>query len=149
MLPILFFYWYVECSVGKPSQKLLRMSLITFISTAISFVCFLARPGCLRFYLFLTILSDQLSQYLLDRSSPICRADRTMAVDERSKVCFSIPQKTLPWQLILWSKSRPKSHTVVHVTFAKVAYDKKCKCGARRRQTNYLIRWTQTNQLTD
>jgi len=30
----------------------------------------------------------------------ICRAGRTLGVDERSEVVFSIPQGTLPWQPI-------------------------------------------------
>ena len=33
------------------------------------------------------------------------RDTRSMAVDERSEVSFSIPQGTLPWQPILWAKS--------------------------------------------
>jgi len=43
-----------------------------------------------------------------------------------------------------------KIDLVVHMTFAKVAppaYDKKGNYYAERRQTNYLIRWTQANQL--
>jgi len=36
-----------------------------------------------------------------------CTVGRTTAVDERPEVILSIPQKTLPWQPILWAKSRP------------------------------------------
>jgi len=73
-------------------------------------------------------------------------------VDEQSEVIFSIPQGTLPWQPILWAKSTSNTHLVVRVTFARAAppaYDKKGNCCAGRRQTNYLIRWTQANQLND
>jgi len=45
-----------------------------------------------------------------------------------------------------------KIDLVVHMTFARVAppaYDKKGNYYAERRQTNYLIRWTQANQLPD
>ena len=35
----------------------------------------------------------------------ICRIGTTLAVSERSVVIFSIPQWTLPWRPILWTKS--------------------------------------------
>jgi len=44
---------------------------------------------------------------------------------------------------------RPNPHNCVRVTFARAAYDKKCKCCAGRRRTDYLIRRTRANQLTD
>jgi len=43
-------------------------------------------------------------------------------------------------------------YLVVRMTFARAAppaYDKKGNCYAGRRQTNYLIRRTQANHLTD
>jgi len=42
-------------------------------------------------------------------------------------------------------------HLVVRVTFVRAAPkgDKKVNCYTGRRQTNYLIRWTQENQLSD
>jgi len=46
----------------------------------------------------------------------------------------------------------PSPHLAVRMTFARAAppaYDKKGNCYAERRQTNYLTRWTQANQLTD
>ena len=58
----------------------------------------------------------------------ICTDGRTVAVDDRAEVIFSIPQGTLPWQPILWAKSTLIPHLVVRVTFAKAAppaYDKK------------------------
>jgi len=55
---------------------------------------------------------------------------RTVAVNERSGVSFSICRETLTWQPILLDKSRPNPHTVVRVTFARAAYDKKCNCRA-------------------
>ena len=51
----------------------------------------------------------------------ICRTGRTLAVDERPEVSFSIPQGTLPWQPILWAKSTSNTHLVVRVTFAGAA----------------------------
>jgi len=42
-----------------------------------------------------------------------------MAVDERSEVRFSIPQGTLPWQPILWTKSRPNPQNWVRVRFGR------------------------------
>jgi len=81
----------------------------------------------------------------------ICRIGWTLAVDERSEVIFSISQGTLPWQPILWAKSTSNTHLVVRMTFARAAppaYVKNCSCCAGRRQTNYLIRWTQANQLS-
>jgi len=68
------------------------------------------------------------------------------------KLCFSISYGTLSWQPILRAKSTSNPHLVVRVTFARAAppaYDKKGYCNAGRKQTNYLIRWTQANQLTD
>jgi len=35
----------------------------------------------------------------------ICSIGKPLAVDEQSEVFFSIPQGTLPWQPILWTKS--------------------------------------------
>jgi len=35
----------------------------------------------------------------------ICSIGKSLAVDEQSEVFFSIPQGTLPWQSILWTKS--------------------------------------------
>ena len=61
-------------------------------------------------------------------------------------VIFSIPQGMLPWQPILWAKSTSIPHLVVRIAFARAAppaYDKKGNCCVGRRQTNYLIRWTQ------
>jgi len=75
-----------------------------------------------------------------------------LAVDERSGVIFSIRQGTLPWQQILWAKSTSSPHLVVRMTFAMAAppaHDKKGNCYAERRQTNYLIRWTHANQLSN
>jgi len=83
----------------------------------------------------------------------ICWIGRTLAVDERSDVIFlSIPRGTLPWQPIFWTKSTSIPHIVVRTTFARAAppaYDKKGSCYAGHRQTNYLMQWTQANQLTD
>ena len=45
-----------------------------------------------------------------------------------------------------------QSTSLVRVSFARAsppAYDKKGSCYAGRRQTNYLIRWTQANQLSN
>jgi len=41
----------------------------------------------------------------------ICRIGRTMAVDEQSEICFSIPQGTLLWQPILWGGRYPQYST--------------------------------------
>jgi len=49
-------------------------------------------------------LSDQLSEHLLDRSSPNLHGRRTTAVDERSAVSYLIAQGTLPWQPSSWAK---------------------------------------------
>ena len=82
----------------------------------------------------------------------ICKIARILAVDERSDNIFSILQGMLPWQPIWWAKSTPSTHRVVRMTFARAAppaYDKKSNCYAGRRQTNYLTRWTQANQLAN
>jgi len=51
----------------------------------------------------------------------ICRIGRTLVVDERSNVIFSIPQGTLLWQPILWAKSTFIPHLVVRMIFARAA----------------------------
>ena len=79
----------------------------------------------------------------------ICRIGRTLAVDKRSDVIFSIPQGTLPWQPILWIKSTSNTHLVVRMTFARAAppaYDIKDNCYVGHTQTNYLTRWTQVDK---
>ena len=117
----------------------------------------LAHPLCscfadVLFCYFQWFQSDQLSQHLPHRSPhEICRIGRTLAVDERSEVIFSICQGMLPWQPILCTKSTSSTHLVVRVTLARAAppaYDKG-NCYAGRRQTNYLTRWTQANQLSN
>jgi len=68
------------------------------------------------------------------------------------KLFFSISQGTLRWQQILWAKSTSNPHLVLRMAFARAAppaYNKKGNCHAGRRQTNYLIRWTQENQLSN
>ena len=83
----------------------------------------------------------------------ICRIGRTLGVTERSEFIFSISEGTLPWNQFCVTKSQIDLHSnlVLRMTFARaapLAYDKKGNCYAGRRQTNYLIRWTQANQLT-
>ena len=64
--------------------------------------------------------TDYLSIYGIDLRE-ISRTGRTLAADERSKLFFSISQGTLPWQLILWSKSTSNPHLLVRMTFARAA----------------------------
>jgi len=45
--------------------------------------------------------------------------NRTVVVDERSVVIFSIPRGTLPWQPILWVKFRPNPQNWVRTRFAR------------------------------
>jgi len=54
--------------------------------------------------------------YMFLAHSPICRVGRTVAVDEWSEVSFSIPEGTLPWQLILWVKSTSSRHIWLEFT---------------------------------
>ena len=79
-------------------------------------------------------------------SQQICTICRSMAADEPSRVSFSIIQVTLPWQPVLWAKP---IHYPRHRVREISACDEKCNCCAGRMQTNYLIRWTRTNQLAD
>jgi len=77
-----------------------------------------------------------------------CRIGRTSVVDERSEVIFFRSLRGVVVATNLWTKSTYNSHLVVHMRFARAAppaYDKK----AGRRQTNYLIRWMQANQLSN
>jgi len=68
-----------------------------------------------------------------------------LVVDERSGVIF----------LSINGPNRPPYSTCssqLRMTFARAAppaHDNKGNCCAGRRQTNYLTRWTQANQLTD
>jgi len=56
--------------------------------------------------------TDYLNIYLANLHE-ICRTDRTLAVDKRSGVIFSIPQETLPWRPILLAKTTSNSlHTL-------------------------------------
>ena len=67
-----------------------------------------------------------------------------MAVDKGSE--------DLPWKQIFWAKSTSIPHFVVRMTLARAAppvYDKKDSCYTGRRQTNYLIQWTQANKLSN
>ena len=62
----------------------------------------------LLFYFFLFFSdfcqTNYLNMYQYDLRE-ICRIGTTLAVSERSVVIFSIPQWTLPWRPILWTKS--------------------------------------------
>ena len=75
----------------------------------------------------------------------VCRIGRALVVDERSGVIF----------LSINGPNRPPFSTCssqLRMTFARAAppaHDNKGNCCAGRRQTNYLTRWTQANQLTD
>jgi len=64
--------------------------------------------------------TNYLNIYRIDLPE-VCGIDRTMAVDERSEVILPIPQGTLPWQPILWTKSTSFPHLVVCMTFARAA----------------------------
>jgi len=90
----------------------------------------------------------------------ICTIGTTWAADERSEVSSMIPRGTLPWQPILWPKSTQNPHTYYtsnawaqrHTTSRNVLFLGlwvQLLQAAGRRQTNYLIRWMQANQLTD
>ena len=79
----------------------------------------------------------------------ICRICRTLAVHERSDVIF----RSLKGRgnQFCGDKIDFKSTLVIRLIFARAAppaYDKG-NCCAGRRQTNYLIRWTQANQLSN
>jgi len=53
----------------------------------------------------------------------ICRIGRTLeAVDERFEVIFSVPRETLPWQLILWTKSISFPYLVVSINLLLYSY---------------------------
>ena len=78
--------------------------------------------------------------------------ERWRQMNDLTLFFLSIPRGTLPWQPIFWTKSTSIPHIVVRTTFARAAppaYDKKGSCYAGHRQTNYLMQWTQANQLTD
>jgi len=75
--------------------------------------------------------TNYLNVYRIDLHE-ICMIGRTLAVDN------DLPTSN--------------THLVVCMTFARAAppaYDKKDNCCAGRKQTNYLTRWTQANQITD
>ena len=81
------------------------------------------------FYFLLHFVADQLSQHLLDRSSRSlnCRIGRSMAVDERSKVIFFDPSRSVAVATSFVGRSTSNPHLVVRVTFARAAppaYDK-------------------------
>ena len=83
--------------------------------------------------LFLTIFSNQLSEHLLDWSSPNFHSGRTMAVDDQYEISFSIPLRTLPWQPIFVGfihRTGFRWHSADGVS----AYGKKCNWFAGRRQ---------------
>jgi len=74
----------------------------------------------------------------------ICTVGGTLAVDEGFE--------DLQWKQIFWAKSTSIPHFVVRMTLARAAppaYDKKDSCYTGRRQTNYLIHWTQANKLSN
>ena len=81
---------------------------------------------CLKKF-YLNIFSDffQTNYFNVYRTDyhEICRIGRTLAVDEQSKseVIFFDPQRTLPWQPILWAKSTSNTHLVVRMIFARAA----------------------------
>ena len=66
----------------------------------------------------------------------IYRICKTLVINKRLKVSFSIHQWKLPWQPILWVKSKPNTHSWIRVTLARAAYNKKCNFCARCRQAN-------------
>jgi len=101
-------------------------------------------------------LSAAIIRYNRTDLHEICRIGRTLDADERSDVIFFDLSREVAaatnfvGKIDLQSSQNP--HTVVRVTFARAAsptYDKKDSCYAKRRQTNYLIRWTQANQLSN
>ena len=154
-------FWPVTCAALKSDITPL---FSRFVEKRVS-ACFLAHPLCAKrrrgglmfcrcFTFIINFFSrfcqtNYLNSYRADLHE-ICTFGRTFAVDERSGVIFSISQGTLPWQPILWAKSSSNTHVVVRVTFARAAppaYDEKGNCYTGHRQTNYLIRRMQANQL--
>jgi len=76
----------------------------------------------------------------------------TLAVDQRSEVIFFDPSIDVAVATSFVGKIDLQYSPIVRMTFARAApraYNKKRNCCAGRRQTNYLTRWTQANQLTD
>jgi len=70
-----------------------------------------------------------------------------MAVDERAKDVFrSLKGRCSGTQFFGQIDFQSMHLQFVRIAIARAApaaYDKKCNCRAGRRQTNYLIRWTQ------
>jgi len=82
----------------------------------------------------------------------ICRICKTFTAYKRSEVIFLTHQGMSLWRPIFSTKSTCDPHLVVRMTFARAvapAYNKKGNCYAGYRQTNYLIWWTQANQLSN
>ena len=80
----------------------------------------------------------------------ICRICRTLAVDKGSEVIFFDLSRDVAVAASLVDKIDLQSTACM--TFARAAppaYDKKGSRYAGRRQTNYLIRWTQASQLSN
>jgi len=76
-----------------------------------------------------------------------CTERLTMAVDERAKDVFrSLKGRCSGTQFFGQIDFQSMHLQFVRIAIARAApaaYDKKCNCRAGRRQTNYLIRWTQ------
>ena len=75
---------------------------------------------------------------------------RTLAADERHEVIYFDLLRNIAVATNFVGKIDLHSNLVVRMTFARAAppaYDKKGNCCAGRRQTNYMIRWTQANQF--
>ena len=72
------------------------------------------------FYYFVTIFQTNYLNICQTDPRQICRVCRVKyGCRWRSEVRFSITQGTLPWQPILWSKSRPNAKTCVRLRFAR------------------------------
>jgi len=83
----------------------------------------------------------------------IGRIGRTLAVDERSEVIFHRSRNVaVTTNFVGRGEWASNPHLVVRMTFARAAppaYVKKGNCYAGRRHKNYLLRWTQANQLSN
>jgi len=72
---------------------------------------------------------------------PVCWEDRTVAVDNRSKVSFSISQGTLLWQPILLAKSTWNLHicSINNENMWILAWRTACRCVNSSMQGGMLL----------
>jgi len=135
-------------TVTDRSQQARGCSFVIFISPP-SLREAQARSACFDYVLFLSHLNDfyqtnYLNTYWTDLHE-ICRIGRTLAVDERSEFNFF----DLSMDVAMATNFVGIPHLLVRMVFARAAPPADDNCYAGRRQTNYLTRWTQVNQLSN